>query len=99
LFDSTELPEEVIDCVMVDSKVLETPDGQNFAKAICETYYRTCAALNDKDTHDEVLTAIGDKFCSLDLPAMEDVLKKTRLYDTPAKAKRLFADKTFREKT
>lgn len=83
LFDSTKIPNEIIDCVAVAQSSLDRPGGQDFACAIIETYYELNKRLADPKTGDDTLVALGEKFSHLDLASMKKVVQQTRFYSTP----------------
>jgi NitT/TauT family transport system substrate-binding protein len=85
LFDSTTIPGEIIDMVVVSQSSLDKPKGAEFAAAVIETFYAVCERMNNPDTRDETLIALGEKFSNLDLPSMRKVVTQTRFYDDAAK--------------
>jgi len=90
LFDSTTIPREIIDMVVVAQESLDKPGGENFAKAVAEAYYLINKMIKDPKTHDETLIAIGEKFSHLGLKDMETVVQQTKFYSTPQKGLALF---------
>lgn len=99
LFDSSTIPEEIIDCVVVGKDVLERPKGEEFACCVIDTYYSVCRLLEDPEEGDATLVALGEKFSNLGLEDMKLVVQQTRFYDTPDKALGLFNDATFQNDT
>lgn len=99
LFDSSLLKEEVIDGILVGKKVLETKNGQNFACALIDTYYEINKQLDNKNTHDEVVKAVGEKFFDLSPPDVEKVLLEVKFYKTPDAALTLLRSDKFRKET
>ena len=85
LFDSTTIPGEIIDMVIVGQDSLKKPGGDRFAQAVAETYYGVCGMMADSSKREETLVALGEKFSSLDAKSMETVVTQTKFYDTPAK--------------
>jgi ABC-type nitrate/sulfonate/bicarbonate transport system substrate-binding protein len=83
LFDSTTIPNEIIDCVAVAQTSLDKPGGRDFACAVIETYYEVNKRLAAPATADDTLKALGDKFSHLDLKAMKKVVQQTKFYSTP----------------
>ncbi|MFH1038173.1 MAG: hypothetical protein V1789_05830 [PVC group bacterium] len=83
LFDSTTIPGEIIDMVVVPQEVLDTPGGKAFAAAIIDTFYALNRRIADPKTRDDTLIALGEKFSHLDLPSMKKVVEQTRFYSTP----------------
>lgn len=99
LFDSSDIPEEIIDMVVVSKDSLNKPGGKRFAYAVLETYYGVNQRIADPKTHDETLIAIGEDFSHLGLEDMKQVVVETKFYDSPEKALALFEGDTFRNKT
>jgi ABC-type nitrate/sulfonate/bicarbonate transport system substrate-binding protein len=86
LFDSTKIPNEIIDAVVVAQASLDKPGGQDFACAIIETFYAVNQRIADPATSDDTLVALGEKFSHLDLAGMKKVVQQTRFYSTPKEA-------------
>lgn len=99
LFDSSVIPEEVIDCVVVGKDSLEKPRGKDFACAVIDAYYQVNNLLANDSSRDETLVALGANFCSLGLDDMKTVVQQTRFYSTPDKALALFRSEKFRNET
>ena len=59
LFDSSTIPEEIIDMVVVGKDVLEKPGGEDFACAVIDTFYQLNELLADPEKGDETLVALG----------------------------------------
>src|SRR5688572_12110840 len=86
LFDSTTLPNEIIDMVVVAQSSLDKPGGKEFAAAIIDTFYAVNARIADPATRDDTLVALGEKFSHLDLKSMKKVVEQTKFYSTPDQA-------------
>jgi len=86
LFDSTKIPNEIIDSVVVAQASLDKPGGKDFACAVIETYYAINKRIADPATKDDTLVALGEKFSHLDLAAMKKVVQQTKFYSTPKAA-------------
>jgi hypothetical protein len=86
LFDSTKIPEEIIDMVIIGDDVLNKPGGKEFACCIIDCYYEFCKRLEDSKDRDKLLVALGEKFSNLDLDGMKKAVDQTRFYKTPADA-------------
>jgi ABC-type nitrate/sulfonate/bicarbonate transport system substrate-binding protein len=84
LFDSTKIPNEIIDTVAVAQASLDKPGGREFACALIDTFYAVNGRLADPATRDETLVALGEKFSHLDLASMRKVVQQTKFYGTPA---------------
>ncbi|HNT34841.1 MAG TPA: hypothetical protein PKH07_07575, partial [bacterium] len=83
LFDSTAIPGEIIDMVVVAQATLDKPGGAKFACAIIDAFYALNKRIADPATHDDTLVALGEKFSNLDLESMKTVVKQTKFYATP----------------
>lgn len=99
LFDSSTIPEEIIDMVVVGKEVLAKPGGEDFACAVIDTFYQLNELLADPEKGDETLVDLGAKFSNLELEDMKIVVEQTRFYKTPAEALTLFTEKKFQEET
>lgn len=100
LFDSSAIPEEVIDLVVVGKDILQKTGGDRFASCLVETYYRVNQDLQGNSTEaDETLVDLGRKFSSLGLEDMKIVVKQTQFYSNPESALKLFNSEKFRNET
>lgn len=90
LFDSSTIPNEIIDMVVMSKESLAKPGGEAFAKAIVDVYYQLNKRLADKATRDDTLIAIGEKFSDLDLQSMRKVVQQTKFYGTPEEGLAVF---------
>ena len=90
LFDSTSIPGEIIDMVVMSNDSLKREGGDRAAKAICETFYRINQRLNDPSTRDDTLLALGDKFSNLTVQHMRKVVRQTKFYGTAAEGIAVF---------
>lgn len=90
LFDSSTIPGEIIDMVVVSQSALDKPGGDAFAHAVIDTFYAICDRMADPATRDDTLVALGEKFSHLDLEAMKTVVQQTRFYKSPGEALALF---------
>lgn len=99
LFDSSTIPEEIIDMVVVAKDALARPGGEEFAGAVIETFYEINKMMASPSTGDATLVAIGEKFSSLNLDDMKEVVKQTQFYSTPEAAIELFNKESFRNET
>lgn len=90
LFDSTTIPGEIIDMVVVAQDSLDKPKGKAFASAIAETFYAISKLIEDPATRDKTLVALGRKFSNLELESMKKVVEQTLFYKTPAEGLALF---------
>lgn len=99
LFDSSAIPEEIIDMVVVSKDSLAKKGGSNFAYAIIETYYEINKLMGDPKTSDETLIAIGSKFSNLGLEDMKKVVEQTRFYKNADEALALLKGDKFQKET
>jgi ABC-type nitrate/sulfonate/bicarbonate transport system substrate-binding protein len=99
LFDSSSIPEEVIDAIVVAKDVLAKPKGKEFAQALIETYFEVCKMMEDPKTADATYVALGAKFSNLDAADMKIVCQQTRFYNTPEKGLALMRAQKFRNET
>lgn len=93
VFDSSIIPGEIIDSVVMSREALGRPGGEAFARAVAEAFYAVCARMNDPKLGDETYVALGAKFSSLGAAEMRVVCTQTKFYSTPAEATALFASK------
>ncbi|MBN8601447.1 MAG: hypothetical protein J0M26_10495 [Planctomycetes bacterium] len=99
LFDSSAIPEEIIDMVVVSKDSLAKKGGKNFAYAIIDTYYEINKLMADPKTSDQTLTAIGSKFSNLSLEEMKKVVEQTRFYKNADEALTLLKGDKFQKET
>jgi len=99
LFDSTAIPEEIIDMVVVGADSLKKPGGKEFAAAIVETFYAMNKRMVDPATSDRTLIGIGEKFAKLELVDMKKVVTQTRFYSDPKEAQALLSSPKFQKET
>jgi NitT/TauT family transport system substrate-binding protein len=86
LFDSTAIPEEIVDLVVAGDDALQRPGGQAFACCVIDCYYAVNAMLADPAQRDELLLALGGEHSNLDLAEMKKACEQTHFYKTPAEA-------------
>lgn len=99
LFDSSKIPEEIIDMVVVGKDSLDKPGGKRFAYALLETFYEVNRLLADPKSGDDTLVALGAKFSQLGLDDMKLVVKQTQFYKSPGDALKLVEGDKFRKQT
>ena len=99
LFDSSTIPEEIIDMVVVGKDALGKPGGENFVCAVIDAFYQLNKLLADPDEGDATLVALGAKFSNLGLEDMKIVVEQTKFYKTPDEALGLFDKQEFQEET
>jgi ABC-type nitrate/sulfonate/bicarbonate transport system substrate-binding protein len=93
LFDSSTIPGEIVDMVVVGQDSLKKPGGREFACAIIDTYYQLNQKIEDPATRDKTLVALGAKFSNLNLEEMKTVVKQTKFYKTPEEGLEVFKGK------
>ncbi len=91
LFDSTEIPNEIIDAVIMAQDSLQKPGGQAFACALIDAFYAVNRRLAAPSTSDDTLIALGEKFSHMDLDSMKTVVQQTKFFSTPDKGKDILA--------
>lgn len=99
LFDSTKIPEEIIDMVVVGKDSLDKPGGKRFAFCVAEAFYRVSQSIEDSNTRDAALKTLGEKFGSSSLEDMKVIVEQTKFYKTPETALALFAGEKFAKET
>jgi NitT/TauT family transport system substrate-binding protein len=90
LFDSSTLPEELIDLVAVSRESLAHPKGPNFACCLIDTFYSFNRLLEDKSRRGELLSRLGRKFSNFPEADMEQALKEAPFYKDAAAGLKLF---------
>lgn len=97
LFDSSTIPGEIIDMVVMSEASLDKPGGKEFALAVIDTYYEMNKLLADKDTGADTLVALGEKFSRLGLDDMKKAVEQTRFYKSPDEALALFTGEQLKD--
>jgi NitT/TauT family transport system substrate-binding protein len=97
LFDSSQIPGEIVDMVVIGRDSLEKPGADQFLKAVNEAFYAVVKEMESPERGDDVLVALGKKFSNLDLEEMKQVVQQTVFYKTPAEAKALLEGAEFQE--
>lgn len=84
-FDSTLIPEVIVDCVVQSNESLKREGGERFAALVCDCYYQVNEKLfsDDQTVADATLTALGKDFSKLPLADMKLVVQETKFYSTP----------------
>jgi len=82
-FDSSTIPEEIIDMVVMGQDSLDKPKGKEAACCIIECFYEFNKRLADKKERDGLLKKLGEKFSNLGVKDMERCVTETRFYATP----------------
>jgi NitT/TauT family transport system substrate-binding protein len=80
VFDSSKIPGEIIDLMVVNSAVLK--DNPKFAKALVGIWYDTLATMKTGTTSKEAMA----KASGTDLPGFDEQLATTKLFSDPKDA-------------
>ena len=95
LFDSTKIPEEIVDMVVVGNDAMIKQGGSNFASCIVEAFYEVNKLLESPDSRDETLVELGEKFGALPLEDMKVIVEQTKFYKTPDEGIAIFTNSDF----
>jgi NitT/TauT family transport system substrate-binding protein len=86
LFNSSQIPGEILDLTVVRSDVLSRPEGQNFARALAGAWYETLGQMSGAGPgSDKVLAAIAEGQQDT-LAAYKEQLSTTKMFYTPQAA-------------
>ena len=96
LFDSSKIPGEIVDMVVVGRDVMKEPGAKAFVSAILETFYQMNEELAKPETGDKALVALGEKFSNLGLEEMKTVVTQTQFYKTPGDGAALLDSEEFK---
>jgi NitT/TauT family transport system substrate-binding protein len=99
LFNSSQIPGEILDLTVVRTEVLDKPDGsgQRFAKALTGAWYEMTAAMSGKGPEtDKVLTAIAEGSADT-LESYKEQLSTTKMFYTPQSAAEFGASPTLKQ--
>jgi NitT/TauT family transport system substrate-binding protein len=96
LFDSSEIPGEIVDMVVIGRDSLQKPGADRFVKAVMAAFYQVNDELKG-ERGDEVLVALGEKFSKLGIDEMRRVVEQTEFYQTPEAARDLMDGESFRQ--
>jgi len=99
IFDSTVIPGEIVDMIVIGNDSLAKEGGTNFATCLCDIFYQVSKNLNSSDSAvaDATLTALGEDFSNLPLADMRIVIKETQFYATPQDGTSLYTSDQFKE--
>ncbi|MDD5091777.1 MAG: ABC transporter substrate-binding protein [Candidatus Wallbacteria bacterium] len=95
LFDSSAIPGEIVDMVVVAKDSLAREGGDNFGLAVVDTYFKVMQRLEDPKTAYQTLVMIGEKFSNLDLEQMKKVRQGTKYITTAEEALNFFRSHEF----
>jgi NitT/TauT family transport system substrate-binding protein len=98
LFNSSQIPGEILDLTVVRTDVLAKPDGQKFAKALAGAWYEVLALMSAKGPGtDKVLAGIAEG--SQDsLESYKEQLGTTKMFYTPQSAVQFGASPDMKQK-
>ena len=82
IVDSTIIPNEIFDLVLMGNDSLKKDGGESFAVCICDTFYQVNQMLADPKTSDATYVALGEKFSSLGLDDMKKVCTEVKFFGT-----------------
>lgn len=99
IFDSSIIPGEIVDMIVIGNDSLAKPGGPEFAACLCDIFYQVSNKLSSTDSAvaDATLTALGEDFSNLPLDDMRIVIKETQFYATPQDGITLFTSDQFKE--
>jgi NitT/TauT family transport system substrate-binding protein len=92
LFDSSKIPGEIIDTLVVNTAVLK--DNPNLGKALVGIWYETLAAMVDKSDKGKAAREAMGKLSGTDLAGFDSQLAATKLFATPKEAVEFATSKT-----
>lgn len=84
VFDSSKIPGEILDTLIVDSATLKA--NPNLGKALTGIWYETLALMNRDDAQGQAARAAMARLSGTDLAGFEGQLKTTHLFVTPKDA-------------
>lgn len=97
VFDSSLIPEEIIDQVVVANEALKREGGENFACCVCDVFYEVNKRMADPKSADVTLKALGENFSNLPVEDMKICVTETRFYGTPEAGIKLYSSDPFRK--
>jgi NitT/TauT family transport system substrate-binding protein len=84
VFDSSKIPGEIIDLMVVNTQTLK--DNPNFGKALAGAWYETMAVMSKNDAGGKAAREFMAKASGTDLAGFDGQLKTTKMFYTPAEA-------------
>ena len=84
VFDSSKVPGEIIDMLVVNTKTLK--DNPKFAKALAGAWYETMSIMSGSDAKGVAARTAMAKASGTDLAGYESQLKTTKMFYKPADA-------------
>lgn len=100
LFNSSQIPGEILDLLVVRTEVLNRPDGsgQRFAKAITGAWYETVAQLTGSGPTAERALAGSASASDDTVSSYKDQLRTTYLFSTPQSASQFATNTALKQK-
>lgn len=95
IFDSSLIPEEIIDMVVIGNDSLKKDGGDRFASCICDMFYDVSRKIDSPKSGDATLKALGEDFSNLSVADMRICTKETFFYKTPEAGIALFSNPKF----
>lgn len=92
LFDSSEIPMEVVDMVVVSRQSLESPGGRDYACCLLEAFYKTCAVIASDP---KALEELSEEFSHLKADDMRVVMTKCKFFTSAGQGAAVFEDAAF----
>ncbi len=96
LFDSSMIPGEIVDMVVLGADVKDRDGADKFMDAVADIFYTMNAELAEPEWGDKVLVDLGKKFSNLGLEDMKQVVKQTQFYKSADEAKKLLDSEEFK---
>ena len=93
LFNSSQIPGEILDLTVVRTDVLAKPDGQKFAKALTGAWFEMLGQMSN----DKILAAIAEGSQDT-LQSYKEQLSTTKMFYTPQSAAEFGAAPALKEK-
>lgn len=97
LFDSSKIPGEIVDMVVMAAESKEKEGADKFMTAVADIFYTMNAEMASEERGDEVLVEVGKKFSQLGLEDMKKVVEQTQFYKSADDAKKLMASDEFKQ--
>ena len=96
LFNSSQIPGEILDLTVVRTDVLAKPEGQRFAKALAGAWYEMMSLMSAAN-NDKVLTTIAEGSADT-LVSYKEQISTTKMFYTPKSATDFGAAPDFKTK-
>ena len=96
LFNSSQIPGEILDLTVVRTDVLAKPEGQRFAKALAGAWYEMMSLMSAAN-NDKVLTTIAEGSADT-LVSYKEQISTTKMFYTPKSATDFGAAADFKTK-